>query len=419
MSYKVITSSYSSESESSNLRAIFAQINAEVRKTGRILDADEGSFYVSKRFSWKGTVKEFFDAYHKICERKQVRPIYQESKLSSALKVPFADIDTINLLYSGAFKRLSQFGEARIPPFNTVSANPSIEELRKTARGSDDADIKRFLESIILIDEELHEYVRQLDVLAAAYNERVAIFSMTLRGVGDERSLAKKFEEANNTIESILAPYISKLKRAGTIASSWKYSFNNLPLTDDAATYLSAARNPDVNKYWTANTLPLKSARDRAARKAAKLAGKERKKATPKDGKMALSTPSRWYRFDRWVTRAGERIEYKIDDISNWIMAAWVWIAAAMIVAGVIIVWVEEGFFVAALTVIILIALIGILAAIMETLIGLMCLIVKYVSYIPLYLLRVIFYRGWTLLLTILAGLGYLTYLFLKARYII
>ena len=82
--------------EDSILRAIFAQITAEIRKKGVVLNEEDGSFYVSRRFGWKSTIKEFFDAYHKICERKQVPPIYQEGILTSALKVPFASIDTIN-----------------------------------------------------------------------------------------------------------------------------------------------------------------------------------------------------------------------------------------------------------------------------------------------------------------------------------
>lgn len=83
--------------DDSILRAIFSQITAEIRKKGVVLNEEDGSFYVSRRFGWKkSTIKEFFDAYHKICERKQVPPISQEGKLTSALKVPFASIDTIN-----------------------------------------------------------------------------------------------------------------------------------------------------------------------------------------------------------------------------------------------------------------------------------------------------------------------------------
>ena len=89
--------------EDAVLRAIFSQITAEIRKKGLVLNEEDGSFYVSKRFSWKSTVKEFFDAYHKICVRKQVHPIYQESKLTTALKVPYASIDTINLFHGGVF----------------------------------------------------------------------------------------------------------------------------------------------------------------------------------------------------------------------------------------------------------------------------------------------------------------------------
>ena len=140
--------------EDAVLRAIFSQITAEIRKKGLVLNEEDGSFYCSKRFSWKTTVKEFFDAYHKICERKQVQPIYQESKLTTALKVPYASIDTVNLFHGGAVKRLMQFKYSRIPPFSKLPDNPSKDDLvgiRKQAAG--DKDICRFLDLVLVIDE--------------------------------------------------------------------------------------------------------------------------------------------------------------------------------------------------------------------------------------------------------------------------
>ena len=420
--------------EDTVLRAIFSQITAEIRKKGVVLNEEDGSFYVSKRFSWKSTVKEFFDAYHKICERKQVHPIYQESKLTTALKVPYAGIDTINLFHAGAVKRLMQFKEKRVPPFSKLPNNPSTDDLiniRKIAAG--DKDICRFLDMVLVIDEELREYVSQLDQLAAAYMLRISAYSMAVRGAGEEAAVKKKYNDSKRTIERILAPYISKLKRIGALPSSWQYSFKSLPLTDEGRGYLAImAKLPGSMSYWDNDILPLKSLieadakkRDKERKKAEKEAEKRRKREErerrKKAGKVGrpshgfeLSRPSFWYRYDKWVSRIGDRIAYRIEDITTWLMTATIWVAIIWAVVAVIAIWVYEGLFVAIIVVIIGAALFGIL----EGMAGLLAAVVKYVSYVPLYLLRILFYRGWTLLLAVLGGCGYLMYLLLTAKFI-
>lgn len=421
--------------EDAVLRAIFSQITAEIRKKGLVLNEEDGSFYVSKRFSWKSTVKELFDAYHKICERKQVHPIYQESKLTTALKVPYASIDTINLFHGGAVKRMMQFKEHRVPPFSKLPNNPSTDDLSSIRKqAGSDKDICRFIELVLVIDQELREYVSQLDQLAAAYMLRISAYSMAVRGAGKEETIKKKYDDSKRTIERILAPYISKLKRIGAIPSSWQYSFKALPLTDEGKGYLAImAKLPGSMSYWDNDILPLKShieadvkRRNKEREKAEKEAAKRRKRdererrrrsrkvSRPSHG-FELSRPSLWYRFDKWVAGVGETIEYRIHDITDWLMHAAIWIAIIWAVLVVILTWINEGLFIAIIVVAIGTALIGIL----EGIAGILAAVVKYVSYIPLFAVRIIFYRGWTLLLTVLAGCGYLTFLILKTNHII
>lgn len=425
--------------EDSILRAIFSQITAEIRKKGLVLNEEDGSFYCSKRFSWKSTVTEFFDAYHKICERKQVHPIFQESKLTTALKVPYASIDTINLLHGGAIKRLMQFKEQRVPPFSKLPNNPSKDDLaaiRKQA--TSDKDICRFIDLVLVIDEELREYVSQLDKLAAAYILRISAYSMAVRGAGKEETIKKKYGDSKRNIERILAPYISKLKRIGAIPSSWQYSFKALPLTDEGKGYLAImAKLPGSMSYWDNDVLPLKShieadvkRRNKEREKAEKEAAKRRKREERERRKKArkasrpshgfeLSRPSLYYRFDKWVSGIGDWFGYKMHDISEWMMQAWIWFLAAYVIIGLIVVWVNEGFFAALLGGIVIFFIIGVLASILEFIVALITLIVKYITYVPFFILRCIFYRAWTFLLFLLGGCGYLTYLILKAKFII
>ena len=425
--------------EDAVLRAIFSQITAEIRKKGLVLNEEDGSFYVSKRFSWKSTVKEFFDAYHKICERKQVHPIYQESKLTTALKVPYASIDTINLFHEGAIKRLMQFKDQRVPPFSKLPNNPSTADLVAIKKqASNDKDICRFIELVLVIDEELREYVSQLDKLAAAYMLRISAYSMAIRGTGEEDAIKKKYNDSKRTIERILAPYIIKLKRIGAIPSSWQYSFKSLPLTDEGKGYLAImAKLPGSMSYWDNDILPLKSLieadekkrkkeRERTEKEAAKRRKREererrkkaRKTSRPSHG-FELSRPSLWYRFDKGVAGIGNWFGYKMHEVSDWMMQAWIWFLAAYVIIVLIAVWVNEGFFTALLSGIVIFFIIGVLASILEFIVALITLIVKFITCIPFFILRCIFYRGWTLVLSLLCGCGYLTYLILKAKFII
>ena len=412
-------------SEIQTLRAFFSQINAEVRKKGVILSADEGSFYVSKRFTWAGTVKDFFDVYHRICERKQVSPLYQEAALSTSLKVPFASLDTINLLHGGTYKRLMQFKKALVPPFSKLSDKPTIEDLRRVASASSDKDIRDFLELVILVDEELREYVRQLDELVSAYQEKVAVYKLADSGGEDKRTLIKRDKTLKQRVLAILGPYISKLKRGGYIASSWEYSFKDIPMTDEAARLLGKEKE---DFYWNSDVLPLSSTRKARQKrlqkmfmKARKLEAKEKKKKEKERDKakkasvVHLSGPSLWYRFDKKVTRIGNGIAERMDAITDWLMTASIWVAiiwAALIVIATLI---SQGIIAAIIVLVIGAAIIGFL----QGLAGILALMVKYVAYIPLYALRIIFYRGWTMALTLLGIIGFVTYKLLEKNSII
>ena len=250
------------------LRAVFSQITAEVRKKGIILGEEEGSFYVSDKFGWKTTVREFFDAYHRICERKQVHPLYQEAKLTSALKVPYAGIDTVNLFHDGVAKRLLQFRTLRIPPFDKLSASPSDAELRRMMDASDDEDVRRFLGQVLLVDEELRRYVARLDDLAAAYQLRLTAFAEAFAGTEKEDVVRRKYQESRRRIDAVLDPYVSRLKKAEALPSSWRYSYARLPLTEEGRRYLGImTMASDLTGYWEKDELPLKSVREAAERK--------------------------------------------------------------------------------------------------------------------------------------------------------
>ena len=426
------------------LRAIFSQITAEVRKKGIVPGDEEGSFYVSDRFSWKTSVRAFFDAYHKICERKQVSPLYQESKLGSALKVPYASIETVNLFRDGVARRLFQFRDLRIPPFSKLSANPSGEELRRMREASDDEDVRRFLEMVLLVDGELRRYVSRLDDLAAAYQMRLEAFAEAFSGAENEDVVRRKYQESRQRIDAVLTPYIGKLKKAGMIAPSWEYAYKMLPLTEEGRRYLSIMTfSPAPAEYWAKDVLPLKSVREadrkrqeeeraaaerkrreeeRAAaerkrreeeRAAAERKRREAKPAAPARSfggrkrlwSVGLSRPSLWWRFDKGVAKIGRWFYYNMDDISDWPMYAWYILAGLTPLIILISAWVNSGFILA-----LVLFLIG--AALFEFLLGIAVIVgagIKLLFKLPLLILRLLFYNGLTFILSLAAaGLGIL-----------
>lgn len=404
--------------EDSVLRAIFSQITAEVRKRGIVLGDEEGSFYVSDRFSWKTTVRDFFNAYHRICERMQISPIYQENKLTSSLKVPYAAIETVNLFHDGVAMRLFQFRDFRIPPFSRLSASPSRVELRLMMEASDDEDVRVFLEQILLIDDELRRYVSRLDELAAAYQLRLTAFAEAFAGMEKEDAIRRKYLESKQRIDAVLSPYIGKLKKAGVVPSSWSYSYCRLPLTEEGRRYLSIMTlSSDLGDYWERDELPLKSVREAAERKrreeervaaerkrleearvAASVHETTRKwKAEKAPRGVELSRPSSWTRFDRRIRRIGDWMAAKIEKVTDWIMGAILILGGILAVAIVISAWVNEGFWGALIVVLIGAASFGVLSLAVGVIAG----VAKLVCSVPLYILRFVFYRGWTLVLTL------------------
>lgn len=411
------------------LRALFSQITAEVRKKGVVLGDEEGSFYVSDRFGWKVTVREFFDAYHKICDRKQVKPIYQESKLNASLKVPFASLETIRLFHDGVAKRLLQFRQLRIPPFHELSASPSDEELRRLMKREDDPDIRSFLERVVLVDEELRRYVSQLDGLAKAYELRLTAFGVAYSGSETEESARRKEQEARRRIESVLLPYIGKLKKNGIIPPAWTYSYQRLPLTEDARRYLGIiALSQEACGYWEKDVLPLKSVREaeraaaereaarrrereaaerkrreeeRAAAEREAVRRKEREAAEKKRREVSirpssakrgfdLSRPSWWERFDKRISRIGNRIASEKDDFADKLMRAWIVLAIILAVLILIYAWVNGGFVMAVVLFLVGAAFFGFLAGV----VGIIGMVLRVLASGVLSVLRYMFYNA-------------------------
>lgn len=443
------------------LRAVFSQINAEVRKSHVILSADEGSFYISRRFSWTGTIKTFFDAYYKICERKQVPPIHQDSELSSSLKVPFASMETINLLYGGAIERLLQFKRAQIPPFSKLPETPDIDELKRLARDTSDKDFRTFLEQVILIKEELSNYVLQLRTLVSAYEQRLYTFYWAERGKKNEKRLASDHKNAEGKILSILNPYILKLKIHNHIPFSWQYSFKNFPIAGEQAPLIDKSI---IDSYWNQDILPLASirkAREKAemglrkkaareekrerARKAKENARaeririRERKKLLREEKKLLrerkrldekfekarlrLSRPSLWMRFDRWVTKIGNWFADNIDDLTTWLMDNFTNLLLVSAAIILVVTGFKEGLPSALKLFFGFLIIVGICKFVMPTISEIvvtgLSLVLKYVSYIPLFILRCIFFRGWTLVLALLCAAGVIAFKILGMAWLV
>jgi len=413
---------------------------------GRVLTADEGSFYISKRFSWQKTVKDFFDAYHNLCERKQVTPMYQEDALSSAIKVPYASIDTINLLHYATTKRLRQFQDRRISPFDKLPSYPTIGDLVSLNKEKGhDKDITTFLDQVVIIDEELHEYVRLLDELVEAYRQRIEAFALAMDDSGSDRMARSSYRKSRKRINKVLHPYIVRLKSIGALPSWWQYSFKELPLTVEGASFISIrSLSADGPIYWASDTLPTKTVRraqvrksERAKKKEERLIAKNKrldekdrrkverllakewgsKKPEKKKGAIGfdLSRPSLWERFDDWIAKIGLWFEFEMDDISSWVMSAWIWLVVLYLAVAIVIIWVTEGFFTALLSGVLLCIVIGVLARVLEVVAAFISLIVKDLTYFILWVLRYVFYRGWTFLLTLLALGVVMAIVFLRA----
>lgn len=425
---------------SDRLRAIFAPITAEIRKGGRLLADDEGSFYQSVSFKWSFYLKDFFDSYHSICDRKQVEPIYLDPNLKSALKVPFADIVTLRLLQDTVVKRFLQFRERRIYPFSKIPEYPSPQDINNALRlAGEDKDIRAFLSWCSSLPADLAEYISRLEKLSGAYEQRINAYVEAIKIEGSDGKAKAKLNESKQKIREILDPYIRHLKAIGVIPKSWTYSFKGIPLVEaerigkESGLGISKSDIDHITRHWESDTLPPRkevyiSAVAKKASEAEMLevevrptpkpsvkpAPKPIPKPKPVERKKPVKTrryrKSLWRRFDEWVRSIGDAIAYKMDDISDWMMTAWVFFFIAYVVIGVIVVWVNEGFFSAVLAVLVILFLVGLLGGLIETIAGIIALVVKYITYVPLFILRCIFYRGWSLLMTIIGIAGFVAY---------
>ena len=437
------------------LRAVFSPVRQEILRSGKTLTDDEGTFYTPSGFSWRKSVKEYFDTYYAICYRKQITPENLEAEYKKAVKIPYIHYDTITGLHEGIVTTVRQLRLKEVRPFDKLSCNPTVAEINECRKEYiEDNDFNQYFTLLLQIDSAMREYVQRIDELIGAYNVRFGCFRRALRNAKNENELKSSKKDATDKLLNLLGPYIKRLKTLGALPSSWTYDIKELPISDFHKSTLKEEEIERFEKYWSEDTLPLASFRERKEQEAAEYAEllrrarirkeeEEKKRAEakrrhreeeakrekptspvkPTSPKLARSKPSRvklfrpslWYRFDKWVAGVGETIEYRIHDITDWLMHAAIWIAIIWAVLVVILTWINEGLFIAIIVVAIGTALIGIL----EGIAGILAAVVKYVSYIPLYAVRLIFYRGWTLLLTVLAGCGYLTYLILNANYII
>ena len=410
------------------LRAIFSQITAEVRKTGRVLADDDGSFYVSGLFTWKGCQKKFLDAYYAICVRKQITPIPPNSKIESALKVPYASDDTINLLYNCVFERIRQFHDRLLEPFSKYPSKPSLSDIQKM-RGSvmDDKDMYGFLNMADIICQELNRYVKQLDSLVTCYDKRVKAFADALNGAKAESSIITQANDSKRQILNILNPYIDKLKKLGVISKTWQYSFRKLPLTEDKSRYLIVSTmNPSAPTYWDNDDLPLKSKLEEEKRKKAiaekekaKRLKKEKRKEKRKDNigrffrsikwgirdffeSLGYGIRKAWRGYNDLIENIGDFFYYDRNRNTRFLIKALGWIVVSAAVLLIIYTWIDKSFW-SALGVGFLCFMAFGLYTYVE---GLVYFVAKLAFDIPQYILRIIFYRGWSFLLflVLLAG---------------
>lgn len=380
------------ERYSADLRDIFLPVTVEVRKSGKVLSDDEGSFYSPDRFSWKYSVRLFFNAYHRLCERKQLMPVYQESTLSSTRKVPYASLDTIRVLHRGLGLRLDQFREARIPLFRDIPSNPTISDLDNARNSTEDPDIRQFLGQIVLIDRELREYAAQLDSLVSGWRRRDE----------DVRAAAP--------MKEVLEPYIRRLKSSGAVSATWSYPYPNLEakrrkewLEAQEKARLARERAAAIERERVAREREKERAaaeRERLAREKVVAAARERTAR----GKALAEEPV-WSRFDRAVTRFGRRIEDNMSDITDKVVFGFIVFACIIFAGTVIVAWVDEGFFGAFLYALLFGGFIAFLVGWLGTL---LYALGKLIASVPFFLLRWICYRGWTLVLTLvlLSGAG-------------
>ena len=117
-----------------------------------------------------------------------------------------------------------------------------------------------------------------------------------------------------------------------------------------------------------------------------------------------------WSDFDRWTSDVGDNIRYNIDNAAKWIEGASIWLMFAFMLFIVIVAFIQDGLFLG-----ILVFFIGVaLSTVLFGVIGILSKIFRYLSYIPLYCARLVFYRGWTFLLLIIVCLVTIVYFVLK-----
>lgn len=397
----------------------------EVRKKGKVLEDDEGSFYQSLSFRWRYYLRDFIACYCRICDAKQVEPVYPDAKLKAALKVPFASLETLRLLQDCVVQRFLQFRARRIRPFSKLPEYPTRKNIDAALEESrDEKDIHTFLAYCHYLPLDLENYLGSLEKLSEAYKLRIDAYKEAVGPSGSAEKAKAGLNKSRQTIQQQLAPYIKHLKSIGYLPAGWVYPFKEIPLLEAECT----ADFDSITEYWKTDTLPpvqnylsklFTAAKKESERKvleveerpkpkpAAKPAPKKKK---PKAPKYYTYRESLWTRFDEWVTDIGDWFDDCMDEISDWLMTASLWLVFISAAGLIIAEWIAEGFLAALMAGFLLMVVLGLLSAVLEVLGGLLAIVVKYLSYVPLFILRCIFYRGWTFLLFLLALGGFVTY---------
>ena len=255
--------------EESVLRAIISPIRTDILRSGKTLTEDEGSFYIPSGFSWRKSVKEFFDSYYAICYRKQIEPSNLDADYKKAVKIPYVHFDTVTSLHDGIVSTVRQFHIRDIKPFDRLSSNPTVEEIDKCRKEYiKDKDFYQYFSLLLQIDSALREYVEKLDELIGAYNVRFGCFRRALRNAKNESELIKSRKEATDKLSSLLQPYIKRLKSLGALPSSWTYDIKKLPISDFHRSTLKGDEIKAFEKYWSEDVLPLASLRAKKEREA-------------------------------------------------------------------------------------------------------------------------------------------------------
>ena len=117
-------------------------------------------------------------------------------------------------------------------------------------------------------------------------------------------------------------------------------------------------------------------------------------------------TPSRWERFDDTISDWGYTLDEWAENVANYVMYGVAGLTILAVLAAIVITFVQEGFWMGILAIFLTLAAIGIVGQFYVIPLG----ICYMAAYIPMMIIRYIFYRGWTFVLAMVLALGLVTY---------